>query len=299
METQPTTPSPQTQGSPVSFNDHFDVLDHGYVRLITWMPWNMAAMTKWAMSEDGDSFSANQLITPDNDLAVVNAAKASNRRESDEIGNSEDRLMSYLGSHNHTSPYRHGTITFEVKAPLMVARQWFKYRVGSVHSEYWHWDGQGDDGSDDPLYARNEASRRYVTEEPEFYSPAQWREAPAHKKQGSGEWAGQVLQQANERKLTARHSQALDDYRLAIDQGIAPEQARLYLPAYGLYIYWRWTASIQGVAHFLTQRLEDDAQREIQEYAQVIYRLAKQDQVYPLAFEKLVTDPIYKTEDRK
>src|SRR5690606_6679737 len=85
-------------------------------------------------------------------------------------------------------------VSFEVKAPLMVRSQWFKYRVSSEHTpQQWipvPWEelgaGNGDDGSDDPLYARNEASRRYVTMEPEFYVPDAWRSAPANKKQGSG-----------------------------------------------------------------------------------------------------------------
>ncbi len=284
--TQPNTDTSNNPSNSDSFNDHFDVLDHGYVKLITWMPWNMAELTQEALSLD-DLTLGDKMRLPDNDLTVVNAAKASNRRESREITNSEDRLLSYLGNHGHTSPFRHGVITFEIKAPLMVARQWFKYRVGSVHSEYWHWDGQGDDGSDDPLYARNEASRRYVTEEPEFYTPSTWRKAPENKKQGSG---GPIatLKWDISQQLADQQAVGLHWYKQAIEDGVAPELARLFLPAYGLYIYWRWTASIQGIAHFLNQRLEDSAQREIQEYAQVIHRLAKQNQVYPLAFEKLV-----------
>src|SRR5690625_5023675 len=86
-------------------------------------------------------------------------------------------------------------ISFEVKAPLMIRSQWFNYRVKSEHCPQQFlpipWEeagtGNGDDGTDDPLYARNEASRRYVTMEPEFYIPTAWRSAPENRKQGSGD----------------------------------------------------------------------------------------------------------------
>jgi thymidylate synthase (FAD) len=61
-----------------------------------------------------------------------------------------------------------------------------------------------------------------------------------------------------------------------MDDGIAPELARLFLPAYGMYVRWRWTVSLQGVMTFLNQRLEHDAQWEIQEYAKAV-KLLSQD----------------------
>jgi thymidylate synthase (FAD) len=48
------------------------------------------------------------------------------------------------------------------------------------------------------------------------------------------------------------------------------EQARLFLSAYGMYVRWYWTASLQSVCHFLNQRLNHDAQKEIQFYAEAI-----------------------------
>ena len=58
-----------------------------------------------------------------------------------------------------------------------------------------------------------------------------------------------------------------------MDDGIAPEIARLFLPAYGMYVRWRWTASLQSVMTFLDQRLPHDAQVEIQKYAQAVKSL--------------------------
>jgi len=66
---------------------------------------------------------------------------------------------------------------------------------------------------------------------------------------------------------------------------IAPEIARLFLPAYGMYVRWRWTTSLQGVATFLDQRLPHDAQVEIQEYAKAVQELTSQ--AFPATMEVL------------
>jgi len=98
------------------------------------------------------------------DLSVVNAARASFGKEVTELGTKDARLIDFLARENHMSPFRHAFITFEFKAPLMVARQHWKYVVGSDHT----------------MDSWNESSRRYVTMEPEFYYPSaeEWRLAP-------------------------------------------------------------------------------------------------------------------------
>jgi thymidylate synthase (FAD) len=64
-------------------------------------------------------------------------------------------------------------------------------------------------------------------------------------------------------------------YEKSIELGMAPEQARLFLPAYGMYVRYYWTASLQSVAHFLQQRLAHDSQVEIQEYAKAVKALVE------------------------
>src|SRR5690625_5071724 len=107
------------------------------------------------------------------DLTVANAARVSYDKESTELNEKDRRLIRFLAREDHTSPFRHAIAQFEVYAPLMVARQWWKYVVGSDHT----------------MDAWNESSRRYVTEERVFYVPAadEWRSAPEMSKQGSGE----------------------------------------------------------------------------------------------------------------
>lgn len=143
----------------------------------------------------------------------------------------------------------------------MVARQHWKYAVASTHID----DQNG----------WNESSRRYITEKEEFYLPLgdQWRSKPANSKQGSGEPVDIGTGEFYTEKLNdlIEYSQGL--YQKALDDGIAPELARLFLPAYGMYVRYRWTVSLQGVITFLTQRLEHDAQVEIQEYAKAVNNL--------------------------
>jgi thymidylate synthase (FAD) len=209
------------------------------------------------------------------DLSVVNAARVSYDKESKELTNKDANLLRFLWKENHTSPFRHAAVTFEVYAPLFVARQWWKYAVSSTHID----DQNG----------WNESSRRYITEQEHFYLPMpdEWRGAPENSKQGSAEPVNVVI--------GAKYTQALrhiiqfgeTQYKEALEDGIAPELARLLLPAYGMYVRWRWTISLHGLLNFLEQRLEHDAQYEIQEYAKAVKQLTKDTfpETYKVVFE--------------
>lgn len=204
------------------------------------------------------------------DLTVVNAARVSYAKESNEYTEKDDKLLQFLLREKHYSPLRHCVITFEVYAPLIIARQWWKYAVGSAHT-------------DDQL-GWNESSRRYITEKEEFYVPPadSWRTKPENSKQGSGE----PLPLGHGTKWTERlehhYINAHTLYQIALQEGIAPEQARLFLPAYGLYVRWRWTASLQSVLHFLEERLEEHAQYEIRQYAAAVENIVKE--TYPRTY---------------
>lgn len=226
------------------------VLDHGYVRLLSVL---------------GD------------DLAVVNAARVSFDKEAqwaegDGPGRLRPRdrtLLRYLYEHGHSSPLRHCVLSFELYAPLLVMRQWGKYRVGS------HWSFE--DG-EDPLESWNESSRRYVTEEPVCYNPDVWRSAPENRKQGSGPALDERQAGSSAWFRTQLHgvtTQAIRRYQRALEAGVCAEQARLFLPAYALYLRARWTVSLQGLLHFLGQRLGEDAQWEIGEYARAVAQLVE------------------------
>jgi len=206
------------------------------------------------------------------DLSIVNAARASFAKESQELSAGDARLIDFLIRENHMSPFRHAFMTFEIKAPLMVARQHWKYVVGSDHS----------------MDSWNESSRRYITIDPEFYVPEanQWRTASEDKKQGSGgpigPWQGSLL--TDELNKYVKQGEAL--YNMALEQGVAPEQARLFLAAYGLQIVYRWSCSVQSMCLFLTQRLAENSQVEIQQYAEAVRFFAEQK--FPVTISRLI-----------
>ncbi|RED28661.1 FAD-dependent thymidylate synthase [Paenibacillus sp. VMFN-D1] len=228
-----------------------EVLDQGYVRLVNHMG---------------------------SDLTVVNAARVSYAKQSLELNERDVRLIKFLAREGHTSPFRHAIVQFEVYAPLMVARQWWKYVVGSAHYE----------GTGDSLEAWNESSRRYITEDPAFYIPkaGEWRSQPENSKQGSGGEVAWELGVKHTQQLMGYVELGISKYEAALADGICAEQARLFLPAYGMYVRWYWTASVQSVAHFLSQRLEHDAQKEIQEYAKAVLELIKP--LFPVSLGELL-----------
>ena len=208
------------------------------------------------------------------DLTVVNAARVSYNKKKDELDDKDKRLIKYLAEHDHTSPFRHATLQFEIYAPLMVARQWWKYVVGSDHV----------------MDAWNESSRRYITEEPVFYitQPDEWRSKPENSKQGSGEPISESQGEQWTELLLKHVESGIELYENAINAGIAPEQARLFLPAYGMYVRWYWTASLQSVAHLIKQRTAEGAQYEFRQYAEAVKELALTK--FPVSMDALLSE---------
>jgi thymidylate synthase (FAD) len=204
------------------------------------------------------------------DLSIVNSARVSYSKQSFELNDKDVRLINFLAENNHHSPFRHAFLQFEVYAPLMVARQHWKYIVGSDHT----------------MDSWNESSRRYVTEEPEFYIPDAWRQAPENSKQGSGDAIEDVSTDAYNTLLNKHIQDGLELYESALEDGICAEQARLFLPAYAMYVRYYWSASLQSVSHFINQRIAHDAQKEIQSYAQAVNDLSIQ--YFPVSLNKLI-----------
>ena len=205
------------------------VLDKGYVRLVDVMG---------------------------SDLSVANAARASFAKESTALSAADARLIDYLARENHMSPFRHAFMTFEIKAPLMVARQHWKYVVGSDHT----------------MDSWNESSRRYITMDPDFYVPGveDWRMAPEDKKQGSG---GPMANQNGPSAVnTFANSQAIANYSSLLERGVAPEQARMVLPQ-SMMIEATWSGTMGAFAKMCRERLASDAQYETRLVAQQVYDL--------------------------
>lgn len=186
------------------------------------------------------------------DLSVVNAARVSFGKRKDEMTAGDSKLIRYLWTHMHTSPFRHASIQFHLKAPIFVLRQWMKHQVGC---------------------AWNEISGRYVVFEPDFYIPDNWREQHESNKQGS---KGSVADQALATQLyEATLKQQFDAYNGLLAQGVCKEQARMVLPV-ATYSECYWTCSLQAIMHFLSLRLDSHSQWEIRQYAAAVFALVKE-----------------------
>ena len=202
------------------------------------------------------------------DLSVVNAARVSFGKKSEwmpRINYGEElvlkpkdaKLIKYLAKHQHKSPFNHTFVTFHVKAPIFVARQLQKH-------EYMPW---------------NEISRRYVDNKPEFYQPEEWRGRSADKKQGSD---GTVKSNAN---VPYFNDTMLGVYTQLLDEGVAPEQARMVLPQ-SMMTEWYWSGTLFAFAKMSSLRLKEDTQEETQLVAQKIaLTMAK---IYPVSWEALM-----------
>jgi len=208
------------------------------------------------------------------DLTVVNAARVSFGKKSEyvtltkgfhsgeateEALSSRDvKLIQYLANHSHYSPFGHCFASFHVKAPVFVARQLVKHK-------FLRW---------------NEISRRYVDDEPVFYTPDVWRGRSADKKQGSdgvvdvGDWGD-------------TNWACLKAYNDLLEHGVAPEQARMVLPQ-STMTEWYWSGSLDAFADMCKLRCATDTQAETQEVAWDIY--FQMEKLFPVSWIALMED---------
>lgn len=191
------------------------------------------------------------------DLSVVNAARVSFGKRHTEFQDKDVKLIKYLAKHNHKSPFNHAFATFHVKAPVFVARQLVKH-------EYMPW---------------NEISRRYVDEEPEFYTPTNWRGRSEDKKQGS---SGEMVTDVSP---SYAYMAARETYRNLLMDGVAPEQARMVLPQ-AMMTEWYWSGSLFAFAKMCSLRLKDDTQEETRVVAQQIND--EMSKLFPVSWEALL-----------
>jgi thymidylate synthase (FAD) len=234
--------------------------------------------------DDGIGFVALvDRMRSDAALKVVNAARISYQKKKQEYSEDDKKLASFLWVHGHTSPYRHSFFTFHWKAPLFVFRQAFKYQVGSTWREY---EAGGESISleafdvlfdTDKGCSWNEISGRYVKWSPEFYLPRRMRANPPHgNKQASVDLPADFDHEGERERMRAECETQFRLYRERLERGVAKELARILLPQ-NVYTQAYWTVSLQGVMHFLAQRLKADAQYEIRRYAEGVYELVKDE----------------------
>ena len=198
-----------------------------------------------------DGISSVQLIRASgSDLDVVNAARVSYGKTATTVSERDKKLIKYLLEHHHTSPFEHNQLSFRIKAPLFVGRQWMRHRMNSY----------------------NEISYRYVKAPLEFYTPNYWRFQDATNRQCStGAFDNDDLHKAYKESL----EMAVKTYELLLEQGVAREQARGVLPMC-MYTEFIFTCNLHSLMNFMKLRLHAGAQQEIQAYAAALLSAAQE-----------------------
>jgi len=211
-----------------------DILDKGFVKLID----NMG-----------------------NDLSVVNAARVSLNRNSETFQDQDEKLIKYLLTKKHTSPFEHVVFTFLVKTPLFIRSQWMRHRMWSY----------------------NEISRRYTSENIDFYIPESFRKQADNNRQAS---IDEEIDNINIRDGFISHSKSVknhisdtsiylfESYKNLIEQGVSREQARMILPQ-NMYTSFYGTVDLWNLLHFLELRNDSHAQYEMRLYAQAIEKIVE------------------------
>ena len=201
--------------------------------------------------------------TPDGDLLVVNAARCSFDKQHKEFDDEKDaKLINYLAREQHNLPFRHPNVSLRIVAPIYVLRQLGKHQAG---------------------FSWSEVSRRYITGEPSFHTPHIWREKADNVKQGSSD----VMHPRNttfsaDNKFVIEN--ALTVYNEMIEQGVAPEQARMVLPQ-SMFTTTVTTGTLLGWHHLWKLRTEEHTQLETQKYARAVGDIISK--LYPVSWEAL------------
>jgi thymidylate synthase (FAD) len=175
----------------------------------------------------------------------------------------DSALIDYLLRNDHTSPFEQVVLTFHVKTPIFVARQWVRHRTARM----------------------NEISGRYSVMPDEFYLPKDEdiRTQSTTNRQGrSTEAPDQSVVAAFKSDLHQEQTRAYQKYEGYLADDIARELARVNLPL-SLYTQFYWQIDLHNLFHFLKLRLDGHAQKEIREYGLVLARCAKA--VAPIAYQ--------------
>lgn len=174
----------------------------------------------------------------------------------------EDRgLINYLLRNEHTSPFEQVILSFHVKMPIFVARQWIRHRTARV----------------------NEISGRYSVLSDEFYLPAEAdvaRQSADNKQGRAKEPVDPVVRERVLALLADGQQRAYRDYEALLSDDIARELARINLPV-STYTEMYWQIDLHNLFHFLKLRMDPHAQKEIRDYARVIHDVARM--VCPIA----------------
>lgn len=209
------------------------------------------------------------------DHSIVQAARVSYGKGTKSVR--EDRgLIRYLMRNRHTSPFEMIETKWHIKLPIFVMRQLVRHRTASL----------------------NEYSARYSVMTEEFYIPNKQDIQPqsTNNKQGRGgnlteqeKEAVQFLIETNDQyglyKMLLGEDHEIENSGTGLDEnfpGIARELARMVLPV-NIYTECYWKVNLHNLFHFLSLRADSHAQKEIRDYANVMFDYAKE--YFPVSTE--------------
>lgn len=190
-----------------------------------------------------DSAAAKETMLPvkesDLDFMPCSAARVSLGNE-DKTGSDAEKdrkLMKYLADHKHMTPFEYQHATFLVEVPLFIRSQIHRHRT----------------------FSYNEISRRYTSEELEFWVPDTVRGQSKSNRQAS-EGEAELL---NAKSFMIPAEGCLETYNLMLKFGAAREQARAVLPQ-SLLTKFYMGGTLRNWAHFVELRRDEHAQYEVQ-----------------------------------
>jgi thymidylate synthase (FAD) len=211
------------------------VLDHGYVELL-----NLSGPVRRTDKEfDGD----------DTDPAKV-ARISFNNFEADRLPEADIKLCDYLLRNRHTSPFEMIETWWVLKVPMFLGEQIIRHRTASI----------------------NKVSGRYSTFDEEWYIPEVVGGKASSNKQGQEDNLSSSLQRWFKDSLSITCSDSYGKYLYAVQEGVAPEHARLFLHA-NHYSTMVWKMDLHNLMNFLSLRLDSHAQIEARVYANALYDL--------------------------
>ncbi len=156
-----------------------------------------------------------------------------------------------------------GVMRFEVKMPIFVARQWIRHRTASL----------------------NEMSARYTELPNEMFVPEIVSVQSKENKQGRGISAPDHDSEILRNVITMANTRAYTHYEMLLEAGVARELARGVLPV-NIYTKFVWKMDLHNLMHFLGLRLDEHAQKEIRDYAEVIEKMVAHH--FPVSHEAFV-----------
>jgi len=229
----------------------FEVLDHGFVRVVDYMG---------------------------NDSSVVQAARVSYGAGTKKV-NADKALINYLIAHRHTTPLEMCEIKFHIKLPIFVARQWIRHRTASVNEYSARYSIVEDEfyvPKAEHLSAQSKINHQ-GRDESKVLNAAESKRVLQILKEDALKSYDHYLEMINQ--------DALGNITDESKEGLARELARMNLPL-SCYTQWYWKIDLHNLLHFLHLRADSHAQYEIRVYAEAMLEMVKK--WVPHCFEAFV-----------